>query len=142
MKNAAFLILAAFLAWGCSRAGSGEPKSTEVTSQVVVESTLSWDNSPLPAYPVGTPKVTLLRISIPAGAKLALHKHPIINVGLLTKGELTVTSETGQTLQLKAGDGIVELVNTYHYGENRGTQPAEIVVFYAGDTESVLSIKE
>jgi hypothetical protein len=35
-------------------------------------------------------------------------------------------------LRLKAGDPIVEVVNTLHYGINEGTVPAEIVVFYAG----------
>ena len=38
----------------------------------------------------------------------------------------------GKALRLMAGDPIVEVVNTLHYGINEGKVPAEIVVFYAG----------
>ena len=40
--------------------------------------------------------------------------------------------ENGQTKQLKAGDPLAEVVNTWHYGINPGNTPAEILVVYAG----------
>jgi quercetin dioxygenase-like cupin family protein len=92
----------------------------------------SWDGHDLPGYAAGKPEITILRIRIQPGAQLPLHKHPIINAGVLLKGELTVVTEEGKTLHLKAGDPIVEVVNTWHYGKNEGTAPAEIIVFYAG----------
>ena len=61
-----------------------------------------------------------------------MHKHPEINAGVLLKGKLRVISKENDTLMLKAGEPIVELVNVWHYGENPGTVPAEIIVFYAG----------
>lgn len=48
------------------------------------------------------------------------------------KGELTVKTETNDSLRIYAGDPIVELVDTWHYGKNTGSIPAEIIVFYAG----------
>ncbi len=48
------------------------------------------------------------------------------------EGELTVMTETDQTLHLKKGDAISELVNTWHFGKNTGSKPAKIIVFYAG----------
>lgn len=120
---------------------SGEEKSEgKVVSEVVVASSESWDGNTLPHYPTGTPKVTLLRITVPPHTKLDMHKHPIINVGYMVKGELTVVSEAGETLLLKPGDGIVELVEKYHYGENRGDSEVEIIVFYAGDSDSQLTV--
>ena len=74
--------------------------------------------------------------SIPAGARLETHSHPVINAGVLISGELTVVTAEGKTLQLKAGDPIVEVVNKLHYGINQGTVPAEIVVFYAGAVDT------
>jgi hypothetical protein len=56
----------------------------------------------------------------------------VINAGVLMSGQLTVETTDGKVLHLKAGDPIVEVVNTLHYGINEGTVPAEIVVFYAG----------
>ncbi|MDB4752438.1 cupin domain-containing protein, partial [Winogradskyella sp.] len=86
----------------------------------------------LPKYLDGNPEITILKIIIPPKAKLPLHKHPEINAGVLLKGKLRVISKENDTLMLKAGEPIVELVNVWHYGENPGTVPAEIIVFYAG----------
>jgi quercetin dioxygenase-like cupin family protein len=69
-----------------------------------------------------------------------MHKHPVINAGVLIKGNLTVTTESGRILELKAGDPIIEVVETWHYGQNKGDQPAEIIVFYAGAKEEPVTI--
>lgn len=82
----------------------------------------------------------MLRITIPAGEKLAMHKHPILNIGYLTKGELTVYSDKGDVLVLKPGAPIVELVNTWHYGKSTGKGDVEIVVTYVGEKGDDLSI--
>ena len=111
---------------------SAEQVETNIVSSTLVKSTHSWDGSQLPSYPEGQPEVTILKITIPAGAKLPLHQHPYINAGVLTKGELTVVTKTGETLTITAGDAIVEIVNKWHFGENSGDVSAEIIVFYAG----------
>ena len=104
--------------------------TTEVVT--LVKTTESWNGSQLPKYLDGKPEITILKITIPPKTKLPLHKHPEINAGVVLKGELTVISETNDTLHLKAGEPIVELVNTWHFGRNDGTEPVEIIVFYAG----------
>lgn len=96
----------------------------------------------MPAYPQGQPEITILRISIPAGAQLDIHSHPVINAGVLISGELTVMTTDGKTLELKAGDPIVEVVNTLHYGINQGKVPAEIIVFYAGVIDTPITVIE
>lgn len=112
---------------GCK---SNQIAEIEVTT--LVKSTKSWNGSKLPKYLDGNPEITILKIIIPPKTKLSLHKHPEINAGVLLKGSLRVISKDNDTLNLKAGEPIVELVNTWHYGENLGTEPAEIIVFYAG----------
>ncbi|MGB5461102.1 MAG: cupin domain-containing protein, partial [Eudoraea sp.] len=97
-----------------------------------VKTTESWNGVPLPKYLDGNPEITILKMIIPPKTKLPLHKHPEINAGVVLKGELTVISETNDTLYFKAGEPIVELVNTWHFGRNDGTEPVEIIVFYAG----------
>ena len=92
----------------------------------------SWDGGVLPHYPTGHPEITILRITIPPGVELPMHKHPVINAGVLLKGELTVVTEKDETLHLTAGESIVEVVDKWHYGRNEGSHPAEIIVFYAG----------
>lgn len=61
---------------------------------------------------------------------------------MLLQGELTVVTEDGRTLRLKAGDPIVEVVGVRHFGKNEGRQPAEIIVFYAGIVDRPITIKE
>ena len=104
----------------------------QIEVQQLTKSGFSWNNALLPAYPAGDPEITILRIVIPAKGVLEKHKHPVINAGVLIKGELTVKTVDGKILHLKAGDAIVETVNTWHYGKNEGVEPAEIIVFYSG----------
>ena len=93
-------------------------------------------------YPQGQPEITILRITIPAGARLETHSHPVINAGVLMSGQLTVETTDGNVLHLKAGDPIIEVVNTLHYGINEGTVPAEIVVFYAGTVGQAVTVSK
>ncbi|MDD5618764.1 MAG: cupin domain-containing protein [Candidatus Omnitrophica bacterium] len=108
----------------------------------LAKSCASWNGKFLPAYPKGQPEITILRIVIPAGETLAKHKHPFINAGVLLKGELTVQTEDGKTLHLKAGEPIVEVVDTWHCGKNEGEEPAEIIVFYAGVKGAPITVRE
>lgn len=103
-----------------------------IEKELLVQSEKSWDGSYLPKYPEGQPQISVVRFIIPPQAQLPWHKHPLINAGVLVKGELTVVAEGGLEKQLQEGDALIELVNTWHYGRNDGDEPAEIVVVYVG----------
>lgn len=127
----------------CCLSGYAQARDTHGTSvETLARATTSWEGSRLPAYPAGQPEITILRIQIPPGTALPLHRHPYINAGVMLRGALTVVSETGRTLHLKAGDAIVELVGTWHYGRNDGSEVAEIVVFYAGSAGQAVTEKK
>ena len=113
-----------------------------VTVETLAKSGSSWDGATLPEYPKAKPEITILRITIPAGTELPMHEHPVINAGVLLKGQLTVITEDNKTLNLKAGESIVEVVGKWHYGKNEGKEPAEIIVFYAGSKDSQITIKK
>jgi quercetin dioxygenase-like cupin family protein len=113
-----------------------------VKVSVLAKKGSSWDGNALPAYQKGEPEITILKITIPPKMPLPLHQHPVINAGVLLKGELTVVTEEKETLHLKAGDAIIEVVDKWHYGINEGTMPAEIIVFYAGTKDLPVTIKE
>ncbi len=113
-----------------------------IVADVLSKTSSSWDGRDLPGYAAGKPEITILRIRIAPGAQLPFHEHPIINAGVLLKGELTVVTEEGKILHLKAGDPIVEVVNTWHYGKNEGSSTTEIIVFYAGVKGTPITIYE
>ena len=143
-KNSIYagLLLVMLTGSGCAWRPTAPHPSTDAAAVVheLVKSTTSWDGALLPAYPQGQPEVTILRIEIPPGTRLPTHFHPVINAGVLIRGELTVVSSDGPTLYLKAGDPIVELVNTPHYGLNEGDTMAEIIVFYAGQATQPITV--
>jgi quercetin dioxygenase-like cupin family protein len=119
--------------------GAFAAEAPGVDVHVLAKTGSSWDGSLLPGGANDAPEVTILRIEIPAGAQLPMHGHPVINAGVLTKGELTVVTDDGKTLHLKAGEAIVEVVNKWHYGKNEGKVPAEIIVFYYGSVGKPIS---
>lgn len=117
-------------------------KETKITVKKLVKTSTSWDGATLPFYENGTPEITIVRIIIPPGEIIPLHKHTVINAGVLLRGELTVRTEEKKILHLKAGDPIVELVEKWHFGKNEGNTEAEIIVFYAGITDMEITVKK
>ena len=117
-------------------------EDTAVQVEPLVRSAASWNGTLMPAYPAGQPEVTIVKFRIAPGARLPMHKHPLINAGVMLAGELTVVTDKGETLRLKAGDAFIEVVEQWHYGHNQGTDPVELIVFYAGIQEQPITIKQ
>jgi quercetin dioxygenase-like cupin family protein len=108
-----------------------EDKSAPAKETLIV-STQAWTGQKLPSYPSGQPEISILKITIPPGQRLPMHKHPVINAAVVLRGELTVATDKGKVLHVKAGHPMIEVVNERHYGANHGTEPVELIAFYAG----------
>ncbi|SNX29192.1 Cupin domain protein [Polynucleobacter meluiroseus] len=119
-----------------------DPAQAQVKVTQILKTTKEWDGSPLPPYPSQNPEITILSYEIPAGVRLPVHRHPVINAGVVMQGNLTVISESGKELVLKQGDSIVELVNQWHYGENKGSEPVKLIMFYVGEVGVPLVVKQ
>ncbi len=113
-----------------------------VTVDILAKSEKSWNGSTLPAYPTTQPQITIIRYQFAPGAVLPVHKHPVINAGVLLKGTLSVKTDRGDSLELKAGDAIIELVDQWHEGRNNGTETAELIIVYAGSPDLPLAIRQ
>ena len=117
-----------------------DSETEELKVETLLQTTQSWDGNELPSYPDGKPEISILKVSIPPHSELDLHKHEVINAGILLTGDLTVITENSDTLKMKTGDVLSEVVGTWHYGVNEGDEVAEIVVFYAGTVGAPLSV--
>lgn len=135
------LFLTAFLMLQLS-CGTQENQGQAPFSELLAESYLSWNGDSLPAYPSGKPKISIVKVTIPPHSELPHHYHPVINAGVLLKGQLTVVDVHGNILEMKAGDPIIELVNKIHFGRNNGDEAAEILVFYAGAEGLEIVVKD
>jgi len=139
------LILSLSMAFSsCSKADAKDtPDGAAAQVETLTEALTSWDGATLPAYPQGdSTKLTILKYVIPAHSSLARHYHPIMSFGYLIQGDLTVVAESGGEKTFHAGETIVETVNTWHHGENRGDTDVILIVSYAGTTKTPLVIKE
>lgn len=148
----AALVLAAALASGglagCGSDEGGAAATSPPTSAAgagaaaeVVKDVLAVTDDP-PGAPGRT--LTLIRYTIPAGAKLAPHVHPGVQLARITDGTLTYTVVEGTaavrragaeadeevrgpaTVELGPGDAVAERDGMVHYGENRTDAPVVI----------------
>lgn len=116
----------------------------ETTEQVetteLIRTSQSWDGTQLPNYLQGRPELVVRKYVFPAGQKLGWHHHPVMNYGVLVQGELTIIDKDGTEKVVRAGEAVVEMVGTVHHGENRGTQPAILYMFYVSQEGLPLSV--
>lgn len=79
--------------------------------------------------PEGPATVIVSRYVIQPGAKLPVHRHPHHRYAYVEAGTLAVyAADSGKRFDYKPGDFIVELLADWHYGENTGTVPVELLV--------------
>lgn len=114
--------------------------STGVESTELLRTTKSWNGEELPDYPQGKPELVAMKYVIPVGQKLGWHHHVAMNHGVLVQGELTIIGLDGQIKTLHEGDVVVEMVDSVHYGENRGTKPVVLYMFYVSQKGLPLSV--
>jgi quercetin dioxygenase-like cupin family protein len=115
--------------------------STAVRVTPILKSTTSWDGTPI-VYPQGQAEITGMIVEMSPGAETGWHLHPVSSFGMIIEGEMEVTLKTGEVKHMKAGDSVVEVANILHNGRNTGSTPLKIIVFYAGEVGSKLTVKE
>lgn len=104
--------------------------SSSSFSEPILTTQTSWDGGSI-QYPEGQPKVTSHRLIITQQTDMPFHCHPVPTLGHILKGQLYVETLAGKSTLLKAGDSVVEVMNTIHRGKAIGGD-VELVVFYAG----------
>ena len=113
----------------------------EVVSSELIRTSQSWDGVELPDYLEGRPELVAVKYEFPAGQKLGWHHHPVMNYGILVQGELTIIGLDGQDKTVHEGEAVVEMVNTIHHGENRGTKPVILYMFYLSQKDMPLAVQ-
>ena len=111
-----------------------------VKTTELIRTSQSWNGVELPDYLHGRPELVAVKYEIPAGQKLGWHHHPVMNHGILVQGELTIVSEDGTEKVVHEGEVVVEMVGTVHHGENRGTKPVILYMFYLSQPGMPLSV--
>ena len=105
----------------------------------LIQTQTTWVGDKIAPVILKNPEINVLKITLPVGERLPMHKHPMINVACMLKGELTVRTEDGKAKTFRAGEVISEVIDIWHYGENTGKEPVEMVVTYVGEAGMSLS---
>lgn len=132
------LIICAISIIGCFNINDAED---EVESIELLRTSKSWNDVELPDYPQGRPELVAVKYVIPAGKKLGWHHHEAMNHGVLVQGELTIIAQDGKTKVMHPGEVVVEMVDAIHHGENRGTEPVVLYMFYLAQKDMPLSVQ-
>ncbi len=112
-----------------------------VQSTELIRTSQSWDGVELPDYLQGRPELVAVKYVFPAGQKLGWHHHPVMNYGILVQGELTIIGQDGKEKVVHEGEPVVEMVGTIHHGENRGTKPVILYMFYLSQKDLPLAVQ-
>ena len=115
-----------------------EPK---VEAEELIRTSQSWDGVELPDYFQGRPELVAVKYVFPPGMKLGWHHHVAMNYGVLVQGELTIIGHDGKTKVVHEGEAVVEMVGTIHHGENRGTKPVILYMFYLSQKDLPLAVQ-
>ena len=126
----------------CEKANAQDNPAAKVVTTELVRTDKSWDGVELPDYLQGRPEIVGMKYEIPAGQKLGMHFHPVMNFGILVQGDLTIISKDGLEKTVHEGEAVVEMVNTVHHGENRGTKPVVLYMFYLSQKDMPLSVQQ
>ena len=126
---------------GCDAAVLPQATDGEAESVELLRTCQSWDGANLPDYPQGQPELVAIKYIIPPGKKLNWHHHLVMNHGVLVQGELTIIALDGRIKVVRAGEVVVEMVDTIHHGENRGTEPVVLYMFYLSQKDKPLSVQ-
>ena len=121
--------------------GQNDNPAQAVQTTELIRTSRSWDGAELPNYLQGRPEIVAMKYEIPAGQKLSWHHHPVMNHGILVQGELTIVSLDGTEKVVHEGEAVVEMVGTIHHGENRGTKPVILNMFYLSQEGLPLSVQ-
>ena len=113
----------------------------QVVSTELIRTSQSWDGVELPDYFQGRPELVAVKYVFPVGQKLGWHHHPVMNYGILVQGELTIIGQDGKEKTVHEGEAVVEMVNTIHHGENRGTKPVILYMFYLSQKDLPLAVQ-
>ena len=109
--------------------GSAAPPATSVEILLETDQTILGNAF---AYPQGRAQVTAAKITVPPGAEVPLHLHPVPLFAYILQGELVVDYGSAGTRTYEKGDAFVEAFEWPHSAKNGGKGIVQILAVYSG----------
>jgi len=113
----------------------------DIKTTELIRTSQSWDGAMLPDFPQGQPELRVVRLDFPIGAKTGWHHHTVVNYGIVQQGDLTIVCQDGKEKTFREGEALVEVIGTIHRGENRGSKPVILNMFYFSSSGAEITIQ-
>lgn len=85
-------------------------------------------------------EVSIVKVTIPAGASTGWHKHLFPVFGYIIEGTLTVETKDGKSNEFTVGQAFSEVIDTLHNGLNKGKEDVVLIAFFMGEKGKPLSV--
>jgi quercetin dioxygenase-like cupin family protein len=120
----------AITAIACASTSAAPPG---ISSESLLETDQTVLGEPF-AYPAGRAQIAAARLTVPPGATVPLHLHPVPLFVYILQGEIIVDYGSRGTRTYRKGDAFVEAFEWPHHARNGGKGNVIILTVYAGAT--------
>jgi quercetin dioxygenase-like cupin family protein len=127
------VVLTAMLLCGgaLSQNASAPTEPVGLTLTPILEETTTFTGQPL-HFPSGQSQFTAVLAEVAPGGQVGRHLHPMPLFVYILEGTLTIEMEGHGTHAFSAGQGLVEVLHTWHNGRNLGDTPVKFLIVFAG----------
>jgi len=109
-------------------AGPATAQTGPVT-RVISTAETTWSGQPI-RLPQGPVQITASDTVLPVGGGLPAHKHPYPRYAYVLSGEIRLRNlETGQSIEARAGEVVLDPVDQWHEVAVLGPQPVRLLTF-------------
>ena len=102
-----------------------------LTLTTIIQTETTMIGQPI-RFPQTDGQITAVLAEVAPGGQVGRHLHPVPLFVYILEGTLTIDMEKHGVHAFKAGEGLAEIVHTWHNGRNLGDKPCKFLIVFAG----------
>ena len=133
MRNLLLVTSATFaLFFSAAAADEAANKAVGFETKPLLKANKTAASEPLKLPDPGKPEITSVIATIQPGGRTALHQHPVITFIYVLDGEFDI-HQGDSVLHYKAGDAVIEPIDSLMQNFNPGSGVTRVLVVYVGE---------
>ena len=128
---------------GDTASAQGEPWPTGpvgLTLTPILQTSRTFSGQPI-HFPQSDNQLVAVLAEVAPGGQVGRHLHPHSLFVYILEGTLTIEMEDHGTHSFSAGEGLAEVVNTWHNGRNLGATPVKFLIIFTAQEGSPTIIR-
>jgi quercetin dioxygenase-like cupin family protein len=132
MKNSIRSLAICLLFASASAFAQSAPTSpVGLTLKTIIQTETTMIGQPI-RFPQTDGQITAVLAEVAPGGQVGRHMHPVPLFVYILEGTLTIDMEQHGVHAFKAGEGLAEVIHTWHNGRNLGDKPCRFLIVLAG----------